>query len=253
MSHAARVFILALGVASVPLAAAKAADLFSGFPSMPTLTTPVSPYQTGFYFGGRQMLGGTNDTSFLTNGGATSFTNRYEFARLSGAFLGYGFGPVFGFAAPRVEIEGSFGSQSVNRHTVNGVRASTTDSFGDLRTYTGLLNGYLDFNAGQLASAERNSFWWRVTPFVGGGVGMSNVNLRRQGVSSTGVVMDNSDTRFTWQASVGVGVQIFDKTSLEIAYRHMRTEGLSFTAIDGTVSKTNLINNLATIGIRRSF
>jgi opacity protein-like surface antigen len=211
----------------------------------------------GFYIGGRQMLGVTQDTRFKTDDGNTSFKSRYEFGRYTGAVLGYSFGPMFGYVSPRIELEGSFGNLSVDRHTVTSLGAQLgdgkTDSFGELRTRTGLVNGYLDTNLGRMIGATPDSLLWRIKPFVGAGVGASHVTLRRQGVSYTGVVMDGSDTRMTWQVSVGIGYQIFDRTTLDIGFRHQRTEGLSFTARDGTSSKTDLVNNLVTVGLRRSF
>jgi len=68
-----------------------------------------------------------------------------------------------------------------------------------------------------------------------------------------GVVIDSSDTRLTWQVSAGISCELFERTQLEIGYRHQRTEGLSFTARDGTVSSTDLVSNMVTMGIRRSF
>jgi opacity protein-like surface antigen len=57
----------------------------------------------------------------------------------------------------------------------------------------------------------------------------------------------------TWHVSAGVSYKLWDNVALELGVRHMRTEGLSFTARDGTVSKTDNINNLVTVGVRRSF
>jgi opacity protein-like surface antigen len=203
------------------------------------------------------MLGITQDTQFKADDGDTSFKSRYEFGRYTGAVLGYGFGPIFGYVSPRIELEGSFGNLSVDKHTVTSLGAqlggAKADSFGDLRTRTGLVNGYLDTNLGQIIGARPDSLLWRIKPFAGAGVGASHVTLRRQGVSDTGVVMDGSDTRVTWQVSAGIGYQIFDRTTLDIGFKHQRTDGLSFTARDGTSSKTDLINNLVTVGVRRSF
>lgn len=249
------IIALVLNATLLPALPAMSADL-------PPRTAPPPPpafvaLQTGgFYVGTRQALSFAEPTTFTSSGGSTSFETRYETGRQMSLIAGYGFVPMFGLVSPRVELEASFGNPSVDKHTVRrgGADASQseTDSFGELRSYTGLLNGYLDFN---LARAGFGNAPWlaRLSPYVGGGIGMSQVTLRRQGISATGVVMDGSDTRLTWQLSAGVSYAIFDKTTFELGYRHMRTSGLEFEARDGTVSKTDLVNNMVTVGIRRSF
>jgi opacity protein-like surface antigen len=218
---------------------------------------PLMVQHGGFYFGGRQGIGGAKDTTFSTGGGATSFTTEYDPVLRSGLVLGYSFGPVLGYLTPRIEIEGGYSNVSAKSHTVTqgglAITPGTTDSFGDLRSTTGLVNGYLDLNLGQIAGARPGDLLWRIKPFVGAGIGASQVTLRRQGISATGVVMDASDTRMTWHVSAGVGYQLWENLTVEVGVRHIRTEGLSFTARDGTASKTDAINNLVTVGVRRSF
>lgn len=251
---------LASLVSLAALAPALSADLRprpNSLPPPPPPAVALTPWAApGFYFVGRQMLGVTDNTAFQSGAGASLFDTRYEFGRHTGAAVGYAFA-AFGAFRPRVELEGSFGTLSVDRHTVTngGVTqaADKADSFGDLRSTTGLFNAFVDGNLGAIAGARADSMLWRITPFVGAGVGATQATLRRQGVSATGVVMDGSDTRMTWQVSAGVGYQILDRTTVEVGYRHQRTEGLTFTARDGTQSRADLVNNLVTIGVRRQF
>jgi opacity protein-like surface antigen len=249
--------LAALPACLLQLQPAAAADIGRPVNREAPRTAPVFVQQGGFYFGGRQGIGTTRDTRFAIDDGDTSFKSQYGLGLRGGAAIGYDFGPVLGFVSPRIELEAGYSSLSVKKHTVTqaGVNISPggTDSFGDVRSTTGLVNGFLDVNMGQIAGARPDSMLWRIKPFVGGGVGLSQVRLSRQGVTDTGVVMDGSSTKMTWHASVGVGYQVWDNMTVEVGYRHIRTEGLSFTARDGTSSKTDLVNNLLTLGIRRSF
>jgi opacity protein-like surface antigen len=247
---------LVLNAVLLPALPAFGADL-SQRRAPPPPPTFVALQQGGLYFGMRQALIITDKTQFSSGGGATTFESTYAAGRQLGVLVGYGFGPILGGISARIELEGSYGNPGIAKHKVinNGVDISPgkTDSFGELRSYTGLVNGYLDFNLGQTGAAGSMPWLAKVTPFIGAGIGVSQVTLRRQGISATGVLMDGTDTRMTWQGSVGVSYAIFDKTNLEIGYRHIRTEGLEFAARDGTTSKTNLVNNMVTVGIRRSF
>jgi opacity protein-like surface antigen len=251
-----RVFIT-VGVNIILISAAKAADIAKPAARSQVFAPQPIANSGGFYIGGRQGIGTTSNTRFATDDGDTMFKSQYGLGLRGGAVIGYSFGPVLGFVSPRIELEADYSSLSVKKHTVTqgGVNISPggTDSFGDVRSTTGLVNGFLDINMGQIAGARPDSMLWRIKPFVGGGIGMSQVKLSRQGITDTGVVMDGSSTKMTWHASAGIGYQVWDNVTVEVGYRHMRTEGLPFTARDGTSSKTDLVNNLLTIGVRRSF
>jgi opacity protein-like surface antigen len=245
---------LAAGIAiALVIMPAAAADLPSQR-RLPPAPEPAAPPSWGsFYIGTRQGFSFTDSTRFASGAGTTVFDTRYDAGRQLGVVAGYAFAPMFGPVSPRLELEGSYGNPGVKDHKVNGVATLGVDSFGELRSYTGLLNGYLDFNLGHTGFGRGNKWLARLTPFVGAGIGVSQVSLRKQGVSATGVLMDGTDTRMTWQVSAGVSYRIWDRTQLEIGYRHMRTEGLEFAARDGTTAKTDLTNNIVTVGVRRSF
>jgi opacity protein-like surface antigen len=246
--------VLAAAFAYAP--PALAAD-FAPPPRVAPAPPPLMVQHSGFYFGGRQGIGSAKDTRFSTDDGDTSFKTKYDPVLRSGLVLGYSFGPILGALTPRVELEGGYSNVSVKSHSVTqggiSLAPGSTDSFGDLRSTTGLVNGYLDLNLGQVSGVRPDHLLWRIKPFIGAGIGVSQVTLRRQGITDTGVVMDASDTRMTWHVSAGVGYQLWENITVELGVRHIRTEGLSFTARDGTTSKTDAINNLVTFGIRRSF
>jgi opacity protein-like surface antigen len=134
------------------------------------------------------------------------------------------------------------------------------DSFGDLRSFGAFGSAYLDFNLGTLFGSGLSA----ITPFIGGGIGFAQVELRKQGISAdgVGVVIDDEDSQVAYHLSAGVGISLsglgfgnalFDRTTLELGYRHLQVQDLEFTARDGTTSETDVTKNLFTVGVRRQF
>ncbi len=151
-----------------------------------------------------------------------------------------------------------YGTFSIDTHTVNGTQVPSIDSFGDLRSLGAFGSAYLDFNLGTLFGSGLSA----ITPFVGGGIGFAQVELRKQGISATGVVIDDEDAQVAYHLSAGVGISLsglgfgnalFDRTTLELGYRHLQVQDLEFTARDGTTSETDVTKNLFTVGVRRQF
>jgi opacity protein-like surface antigen len=240
-----------LGTAALCAAPALAADL-------PRRTMPVAPIMTapalsGFYIGTRNTIGIADDTRFNVGGGGVRVTNQYEFGFGNGLMAGYNVGPVLGGIGLRGEIEIGRSQFSIDTHTVNGTKITGADSFGDLRSVQGFANAFIDINLGRMMGAPAGSFMYAITPFVGGGIGFAQVELRKMGISATGVLMKDSDAKFAFNLSAGVGIEIFERTTLEIGYRYMGVPDLEFVARDGTKTKTELKANLFTIGMRRQF
>ncbi|MCZ8314838.1 outer membrane beta-barrel protein [Phreatobacter sp.] len=246
---------LALGAAlglGAGLSMANAADMTGPVRSgIAPLSVPAS--LSGFYFGTRNGFGAARDTRFDIGGGGVNVTNQYELGVYNGLMAGYNFGPVLGGVGLRGELEFGRSQFSIKTHTVNGARVAGIDSFGDLRSFGGFANVFLDFNLATLAGLPADSLLARITPYVGGGVGYSQVELRRMGVSATGVIMDDSDGRFAYNLAAGVGISVFDRTTLEIGYRYLAVPDLQFVARDGTRTRTSAGANMVTLGMRRQF
>lgn len=222
---------------------------------MPTSYEPVAPMPvpslSGFYLGSTTTLNFLDNTNFALAGPTTIDTD-YDVGFYSGLRLGYNFGPM-SFVSPRIEIEGGYGSSSVDTHTVGGVGVAGIDSFGDARSWQGYVNGYLDLAFGSFTG---------ITPFIGGGVGFASVELRKQGISAVGVVMDDTDTGFAYHLDAGVslhldqlglGVSLLQGTTVELGYRYTNVSDLTFTARDGTQADTDYTSNAATLGFRKQF
>jgi opacity protein-like surface antigen len=230
---------------------AVAADM----PSREMARAPVfaQPAVSGFYFGTRNGVTVADDTRFGIAGGAVSVKNEYEVGNSNALVLGYNFGPVLGGVGMRSELEFGRSQLSVDTHTVNGVKINDTDSFGELRTYAGFVNAYFDFNLGRMTNASSDSFLNKLTPFVGAGAGYAQVELRKMGISASGVILKDTDEQFAYQLSAGLGFSLFERTTAEIGYRYMSVPDLKFVARDGTSTKTDLNANILTIGMRRQF
>lgn len=242
--------LLAGTVSAILAAPVSAADL------LPTEQPVVAPATSGFYIGSLSTVNFLDDTKFGV-GGATVSTD-YDTGFYSALRAGYNFGNL-GYISPRVELELGYGTASVDEHKVSGVGGvGGIDSFGDARTFQGYVNGYLDI---PLAADGALS---AITPFVGGGVGFMNLELRKQGVAGVATLMDDDDTNFAYHLDAGVGINLqqvglfsntslFEKTTLDIGYRFTAADDFDFTARDGTRSTTNFRSNAVTIGLRKQF
>lgn len=237
--------------------AAGAADL-----AEQDLTAPVNPVvietNGGFYLGSLSSLTFLDNTRFATGGARVS--TDYDVGYYSALRAGYSFGEM-GFVSPRVELEVGYGNSSVDYHRVGGVNVGSTDSFGDATTIQGYVNGYLDI---PLGTPDQGGLFGAVTPYIGGGVGFMNLELSRQGVSATGVVIDDDDTKFAYHLDAGVGINLqelglfsnvalFDNTTLDIGYRYTAANDFSLQARDGTSRNTDFSSHAVMFGFRKQF
>ncbi len=210
---------------------------------------------SGFYIGSLSSVNFLDDTSFGVGG--TTVSTDYDVGFYSALRAGYDFG-AYGFVSPRMELEIGYGTASVDEHSIGGVGLGGINSFGDARSIQGYVNGYLDI---PLAADGALS---AITPYVGGGVGFMNLDLRKQGVAVTGTLMDDSDTAFAYHLDAGFGinlqaiglfsdVSLFDNTTLDIGYRFTAADNFDFTSQAGTSSSTDFRSNAVTFGFRKSF
>ena len=237
------------------LSAASAADL------TPPMEQPVAVETSGagFYLGSLNSATFLDDTSFDLGGGAAGVDTDYDVGYYSAVRAGYNFGSM-GFFGPRVELELGYGNSSVDSHSVNGVGVASVDSFGDARTLQAYVNGYLDIPL----VAPGSGMFSAITPYLGGGAGVMNLELRRQGISAIGTAIDDDDTQFSYHLDAGVGINLqelglfnnislFSNTTLDIGYRYTAADDFRFEARDGTSSKTDFSSNAVTFGFRKQF
>ncbi|AYD05112.1 outer membrane beta-barrel protein [Neorhizobium sp. NCHU2750] len=242
-----------------------AAGLLTSTMSIPAFAADLAPVEapivapvstSGFYIGSLSSVNFLDDTGFDVGG--ASISTDYDVGYYSSLRAGYKFDPM-GFITPRAELELGYGNASVDEHRVSGVGGvGGIDSFGDARTFQGYVNGYLDIPL--VADGVMSA----ITPFVGGGVGFMNLDLRKQGVSGVATLIDDSDTKFAYHLDAGVGINLqgiglfsntslFDNTTLDIGYRFTAADDFDFTARDGTSSSTDFRSNAVTFGLRKQF
>jgi len=249
--------ILAGLLASTFASIAAAADLTPV--EQPMVAQPVDS-GTGFYVGSLSSATFMDDTDFDVAGGLFNVNTDYDVGYYSALRAGYNFGSM-GFVAPRIELEVGYGNASVDNHSVNGFGVDSIDSYGDARTIQGFVNGYLDI---PLAAPGETGFLSGITPYVGGGVGAINMKLKKQGIAGFATLMDDSDTRFAYHLDAGLGINLqaiglftntalFNGTTMDIGYRYTAADDFSFTAREGTTSKTDFSSNAITIGFRKQF
>ncbi|CDM62344.1 MULTISPECIES: outer membrane protein [Rhizobium] len=236
-------------LSTVSFTAAQAADLVA--PTEQPINPVVLPSTSGFYIGSTSSVNFLDDTGFDVFGVRVS--TDYDAGFYTSLRAGYDFGAA-GWVSPRLELELGYGTASVDEHSVAGIGSiASIDSFGDARQFQGYVNGYIDV---PLTSA--------IKPFVGGGVGFMNLELRKQGVAGVATLMDDSDTAFAYHLDAGVGIDIqglglftntslFQNTTFEVGYRYTAADDFDFTARDGTSSSTDFTSNSVTLGFRKKF
>lgn len=208
---------------------ARAADL--GEP--PPIAT-IQPDQRAFYVRGDfgyafNKIGELSQPDVIDNGGkfvAEDFGN----APYIGAGIGWRFSRWL-----RFDLTGEYRFSSdvsatdlveQRLHNPNGdMRASTTYS-GEHTAFVGLANAYIDL-------PKLNG----VTPYVGGGIGFArnrfsdfttasigsftddNGHVDQQ--TTHGYANDKSETSFAWALMAGLGIDVNDRTTLDVGYRYV--------------------------------
>ncbi|MEL6785196.1 MAG: outer membrane beta-barrel protein, partial [Pseudomonadota bacterium] len=105
----------------------------------------------------------------------------------------------------------------------------------------GLANGYVDYSLGA------------ITPFVSAGVGYGQLDLSQQGVTPTGVVMNDSAGGLAWQVGAGAAFAVTDSVTVDLGYRFFKVQDVGLSAVDGTQSDVDLESHQINLGIRKAF
>ena len=86
-----------------------------------------------------------------------------------------------------------------------------------------------------------------VTPYVGGGIGLSNVNLER-GTFDGGGWRSDDETVFAFQVGAGVGIAVNPRVAIDLGYRYFATEDVRFDQFDAELESHNVA-----VGMRYMF
>ncbi|KIZ44740.1 MULTISPECIES: outer membrane beta-barrel protein [Rhodopseudomonas] len=234
-------FLMAAGAASMMSTVALAADMPSIAPPPQMMYAPPPAEDFGGWYL-RGDIGMTNqNVKFEDTNPLRSASQDKGFdvssATLFGLGVGYQFNSWF-----RADVTGQYrGNAAIHGSTVvdYGVGGTSADSYsGNKQEYLILANGYVDLGT-----------WWCVTPFVGAGVGVANVNLKGfrddgfnqyAGPSYThsATYFDNvSKWNFAWAAHAGLAYKVTPNVTLELAYSYVDMGSVStagYSQFDGT-------------------
>ncbi len=126
-----------------------------------------------------------------------------------------------------------------------GSYAAPGDTTAKVQAFAALFNGYFDLGT-----------WYRLTPYVGGGVGAGYVTIRDfQSTNAPPFVNgDNDQWKFVWAGMAGVGWAVAPNLSLDLGYRYLNLGNLQ-TGRDAAGSMTfkNVAGHEVRVGLRWSF
>ncbi len=122
----------------------------------------------------------------------------------------------------RGEIELGYNKSDLDKLSADGF--GIFDAGGELKTLTGLVNGYYDF-------MPEN----KVSPFVTAGAGFARHNAELTSIAGIGLDdVDGNDTVLAYQLGAGANVDVSEKTALTVGYRYQASREAEFddTKID---------------------
>lgn len=110
---------------------------------------------------------------------------------------------------------------------------------GDLDVLTLMANAYVDLDLGRFA------------PFIGAGIGVGFIDSDVPDDAAVAARLDDLDAAFAYQLTAGVGFDLSDTVTAELAYRfqHLRTQVSNF----GGDADLDIETHLAFAGIRAKF
>ena len=129
----------------------------------------------------------------------------------------------------RTEVELSYQENSTDDLDVDG---ENIDVDGDIAETTLMLNVFYDFN----------DFDMYLKPFVGAGVGYSNIELDLDDIGS------EDDDVFSYQLSVGTAIALSPRKRVDIQFRYVGTDDPKLGGSDVEYTAINLM-----VGFRHSF
>ncbi len=236
------------GVASLAVATAHAADL--PLPPPPVVLPPPPLVLDGAFYLRGDVGVGINDlkirqSTFDTPVPDARFENSsFTDSPIIDVGVGYRFNRYF-----RADITGEYrGTAELRSNESYNVGAFATDQFGNpppngaraydnysahVRAEVGLVNGYVDLGT-----------WYGVTPFVGAGVGVANVEVKGltdisygsgaaggAGNGGGGFAADRNQINFAFAFMAGLDFAVTPNVTLELGYKYQNLGNVKTAAI----------------------
>ncbi len=205
------------------------------------LATPALARQNSWYveIDGGAMIVEDTKLNIAPTAASTVYTSN---AVTIDNHYGYDFGGIVGydFGGFRLEAEASYRKADPDNLTATiripaaGSVASTASGIGsynyvagDASSLTFMVNGMLDFGPDD-----------GLQGFIGGGVGVARVKLLDSINSAGPGFINDSDTRFAWQALAGIRAPLSDHWDVGVKYRFLNTNKLAFNDTGGRPIQT---------------
>lgn len=127
-----------------------------------------------------------------------------------------------------------------------GTVAAPNDVTAKMSAWSVLLNGYLDLGS-----------WYRVSPYIGAGVGAARVRVADFQSTATppfAAGASNSQWNFAWAAMAGVGYAVSPNIVADIGYRYINLGDVKGGAdATGFMTFKNVASHQVRVGLRWSF
>ncbi len=176
------------------------------------MAVPTARAEHGLYIGGFVSYTMPSDST-ITESPALAPGDSATLGYNSGVGVSFDVGYKMGIG--RIEGELAYQSNGINQYRDS---TGTSDTSGRLNQTTALLNGYLDFATGT-----------SITPYIGAGVGVAQVQLDDFNISGSGVPNESSsDTVNVFQVSLGGASRVNEHFDLDFRYRYSITSDPSF-------------------------
>jgi outer membrane immunogenic protein len=197
---------------------------------------------------GAPYVGASGGANFVHQSDAT-FSTFYQFSN-SGYIdqvrdvtyhTGYAVNAAVGYSFDRFRLEGEFGHKDADIDKVSGYIGSWPElpPLSNLKVDSYMINAYYDF-----ANADI------ISPFIGGGIGVANVEVKGNRATPYDFDTNFSDIGFGYQIMAGLTGKVAKHINLDLYYRFMGTTfDLQHDRI--TISPYHSSNILA--GLRYSF
>ena len=235
-------FLLAAQV-TTSITTSLAADMPKGYPRE-SLPMPAAPRAQSFN---------------LNSGWYVRGDLGYGWGRLSGAQAATGFPPDpssnslgngmiggLGVGIKRDWIRTDLTADYLSDMKYQGTVVAPNDVTAKMSAWSVLLNGYLDLGS-----------WYRVSPYIGAGVGTARVRVSDFQSTATPPFTagaSNSQWNFAWAAMAGIGYTISPNIIADVGYRYLNLGDVkSATDPSGYLTFKNIASHQVRVGLRWSF
>lgn len=217
------------------------ADEFADFPDVPEAERIDASFRdAGMYIGVRGGAVFADDTRFTIAGPAT-VRNDYDLGYTGSGFVGLELPDIYYGLGVRLEGELGLAQFEVDTHTVGAAPIASAASFGATDALYGMANLYVDYGLGVFR------------PFVGGGIGVAQVEFDNHGITGAPGVMDDTANGLAWQVMGGLGVDVTNAITLEAMVRYQAIQDVGVISSTGPKTQVDLASTQVMLGARFSF